>query len=403
MKKEDAKHYDVFCGVDVGKSAHFMVAQDACGTTLAQGPIAQDEADIARALKEASRKGRTLVVVDQPGSFGSLLVAVALDMGLSVAHVPPKDFHDLARLYGEDKTDEIDAGVLASAALSFPRRVHLVARRRPVQDELRVLVSCREDAVAERTRCYNRLHDLLERVCPPLEDLFAQDALHTGFARALLCRYGGPAGLKRAGRGRVRAWAAGLKGQANRGPAKVEEAFGAIGRMAVEMPAARVIEAQVKRTAARAMELEADIARLETEIAEITAGMPETAILRSVPGIGPVYSAAIAAEIGDASAFPDAAHLAAHASLAPVKRQSGKSLDKSRKPKKGNRRLKNAFLGSAERAVGCDETSEAYYKKKRAEGKNHRQAIRALARQRVNVVYALLSNGSLYEPPTRAV
>ena len=40
----------------------------------------------------------------------------------------------------------------------------------------------------------------------------------------------------------------------------------------------------------------------------------------------------------------------------------------------------------------------AYYDKKIAEGKKHRQAIRALARRRVEVIYALLANGTFYEP-----
>ena len=43
-----------------------------------------------------------------------------------------------------------------------------------------------------------------------------------------------------------------------------------------------------------------------------------------------------------------------------------------------------------------------YYDRKRAEGKNHRQAIRSLARRRVGLIYAMLSHGTLYEPARRA-
>ena len=51
------------------------------------------------------------------------------------------------------------------------------------------------------------------------------------------------------------------------------------------------------------------------------------------------------------------------------------------------------------RAIAKDGSWErAYYDKKITEGKKHRQAIRALARRRVEVIYALLANGTFYEP-----
>ena len=69
------------------------------------------------------------------------------------------------------------------------------------------------------------------------------------------------------------------------------------------------------------------------------------------------------------------------------------------RPRGGNRRLKNAFIQSAQRAIDCDEGARSYYDRKRGEdGKEHRQALRALARRRVDLIYALLSNGTFYEP-----
>jgi hypothetical protein len=53
----------------------------------------------------------------------------------------------------------------------------------------------------------------------------------------------------------------------------------------------------------------------------------------------------------------------------------------------------------------CNKTqqSEAYYRKKRAEGKGHHQAVIALARRRVDVLWAMLRDGQTYsERPPRA-
>jgi ADP-ribose pyrophosphatase YjhB (NUDIX family) len=51
---------------------------------------------------------------------------------------------------------------------------------------------------------------------------------------------------------------------------------------------------------------------------------------------------------------------------------------------------------------GC--VSRRFYDRKRAEGKRHTQAVLALARRRVNVLWALLRDGRCYEPapPARA-
>ena len=84
--------------------------------------------------------------------------------------------------------------------------------------QIKVLSSARDDCVAERTRCYNRLHDLIHQVCPPLEAVFEKKKLHNELEIRLLERYGGPRGFRRAGKGRCSKWAGSLKFQRTRGP-----------------------------------------------------------------------------------------------------------------------------------------------------------------------------------------
>ena len=86
----------------------------------------------------------------------------------------------------------------------------------------------RDDAVRERTRLYNRLHDLICQACPALEAVFAKQKLHNELELMLVARYGGPNGFRRSGRARASKWAGGLKHHKNTGPAKVGESFDAI-------------------------------------------------------------------------------------------------------------------------------------------------------------------------------
>lgn len=43
--------------------------------------------------------------------------------------------------------------------------------------------------------------------------------------------------------------------------------------------------------------------------------------------------------------------------------------------------------------------SRAYYDRKRREGKSHKQALLALARRRINVLWAMLRDQTLYQGP----
>jgi hypothetical protein len=55
--------------------------------------------------------------------------------------------------------------------------------------------------------------------------------------------------------------------------------------------------------------------------------------------------------------------------------------------------LKRVLYRSAFNCISHHERSEAFYRKKRAEGKGHHQAVIALARRRVDVLWAMLRDG----------
>lgn len=59
------------------------------------------------------------------------------------------------------------------------------------------------------------------------------------------------------------------------------------------------------------------------------------------------------------------------------------------------------FYLAAQVAAQHHSVSRQYYQRKRSEGKNHKQAVLALARRRLNVLWALLRDGRTFErrPP----
>ena len=112
--------------------------------------------------------------------------------------------------------------------------------------------------------------------------------------------------------------------------------------------------------------------------------------------MGLILTAEFLAEVDDIARYGSPDRLAAAAGIAPVLRAS-ESLSYKRRPKRDNRALKRVFYQSAYCAIGHHGKSRDYYQRKRAEGKMHEQAVVALARRRVNVLWAMLRDRRTYQ------
>ena len=145
----------------------------------------------------------------------------------------------------------------------------------------------------------------------------------------------------------------------------------------------------VKELATEALSAREARDRIDRDITELLANHPDAALIQSLPGMGVVMTAELIANIGDIRRFRSADALAAAAGLTPVLRQSGKS-HAIRRATGGDKTLKRVFFQSAFVAL-CHPESKAFYDRKRAEGKRHNQAVIALARRRINVIWAILN------------
>ncbi|MFI9080876.1 transposase [Streptomyces sioyaensis] len=103
---------------------------------------------------------------------------------------------------------------------------------------------------------------------------------------------------------------------------------------------------------------------------------------------GPRTAEFIAA-VGNIRRFTSADALAAAFGLAPVLAQSGK-VRYARSATGGDKALKRVFYRGSCCSIQRDSTARTYSDRKRAEAKRHHQALIALARRKVNVLYAIL-------------
>lgn len=121
--------------------------------------------------------------------------------------------------------------------------------------------------------------------------------------------------------------------------------------------------------------------------------------LHTIPGIGIIGAATILAEIGDISRFKNSFALVAFAGIDPTVRQSGEfNSTHNHMSKRGSPYLRHAIFLAATTCSFHNSPLNAYYKKKRDQGKHHLTATGAVARKLTTIIYAVLRDSKPYEP-----
>jgi transposase len=212
----------------------------------------------------------------------------------------------------------------------------------------------------------------------------------------LLTHYQTPAQLRRAGHKRIATY---LRNRSVKGSNKVaHKALAAARSQSVTLPAQEVASRIAAESAGELLALKGRIESIDEEIGQRFFARPEARVLTSLPGMGPILGAEFLVAVGDVRAFSSADRLAAYAGLVPAAHDSGKRLGNHRRMRGGNKTLKRVFYQSAFASLRSAPESRAFYERKRAEGKRHTQALIALARRRrVNVLWAMLRDGTTFE------
>jgi transposase len=120
------------------------------------------------------------------------------------------------------------------------------------------------------------------------------------------------------------------------------------------------------RLAADLAEVEARLAAVEAEIGRQLEALPEAAVLRAMPGVGPRVAAAVLAYL-PAAVWGDAKAAAAYAGVHPRREQSGRR-DRSRLSKQGHARLRRYLYVAATVAVRRDADLAAFRDRLRGRG-----------------------------------
>ncbi|NKY89918.1 IS110 family transposase [Nocardia veterana] len=385
----------VWAGVDAGKGHHWAAVVDETGATLWSRKIDNDETAILTAIGEIMSLAEEVHwAVDISGTASALLLALLAAHGLTAVYVPGRTVNRMAGAYrGEAKTDARDAYVIAETAR---HRSDFTVIDVPAQlaADLALLTAHRADLIADRVRMINRLRDVLTGIFPALERAFDYSA-HKG-ALVLLTGYQTPAAIRRCGHTRLTAW---LDRRNVRGADQVAAtALDAARAQQTMLPGEDIAAGIVADLAKQILALDDRLKRLDAQIRDRFRTHPQAEVIESLPGIGPILGAEFLVSAGDLAAYTDAGHLASAAGLVPVPRDSGRRTGNMHRPKRYSRRLRRVFYMSAQTSIIRPGPNRDFYLKKRGEGLKHVQAIIALARRRVAVLWALLRDNRVFTP-----
>jgi len=391
---------ELWAGTDAGKAEHHCTVIDNDGAKVLSRRVPNGEAELLQLLADVldlADGSPVTWAVDLNAGGAALWIALLVSHDQRLLYIPGRSVHHASGSYrGDGKTDAKDAYVIADQA-RMRRDLHLLQETSEIAVDLKILTARRLDLSADRTRAINRLRGQMVEYFPALERAFDYSASKA--ALVLLAGYQTPTALRRIGRTRLATW---LKNRKAYNPAKVADtAVTAAEAQFTEVPGEKTAAKMVHTLARKVMDLDEEIAQISSLIEERFRGHPSAEVITSMPGIGDMLGAEfIAATGGDLATFGSPDRLAGVAGLAPVPRDSGKISGNMRRPRRYSRRLLRMCYISAQIAARVCPESKLFYDRKRAEGKSHKQAVLALARRRLNVLWALIRDNRTFSAAT---
>jgi transposase len=388
----------VWVGIDAGKSSHHAAAVDAGGKRLWSVKVANGQRQVEELIARAAGSGAEVRwAVDLVSPAAALLLAILLSSGQKVVYVPGRVVHGMAQVFrGEGKTDAKDALVIADTARMRGDLAELAVTDDLVV-ELARLVSYRADVMADWVRGVNRLRELLSCIFPALEASFDYS---TRSALILVAGYCTPAEVRTAGAGGLAAylrehgaWAKGIDAMAATAARAAEQ-------QTVALPGEAATAMLVKKIARQLLDVDREVKDTDKLITSRFRDHPQARIIESLPGMGPILGAQFLVATGGRplEAFAGPGRLASYAGLVPVPKDSGRVTGNHRRPRRFNRPLRQAFYMMALSSLRTEGPSKVFYQRKRDENKLHTQALLALARRLVDVLWALLRDNRVYSP-----
>lgn len=383
-----------FCGIDVAKRQHTALILDHTGQTIHPAFAVANTRDGFDGLlaQLATLPEPVTIGLEATGHYWLALYDTLTTAGHTVIVLNPLQVHAYRQSgVRKRKSDTADAFWIAD----FLRIANLPAHTdaTPQILQLRELTRFRHHLTETIGDCKRKALTILDRVFPEYETLFSSVFLRS--SRQLLAEAVTAQEFADFDLAELTHWLQ-TASHGHFGSEKAQEvqlaARSSIGvgfladAVRIEM---RCLLEQITLLESQQQQLDEAIALLMTELPQF---------LTTIPGIGLVTGATILAEIRDIARFDAVEKLVAYAGIDATVYQSGQfTAEHAHMSKRGSAYLRRALWQAALVAMRHDPELQAFYQRKRAEGKAHGTALGAVCRKLLGRIYVILKEGRPYE------
>ena len=387
-----------YAGLDWADEHHDVVVIDETGKKLASKRVAHTKAgldELTQFLESFTGPQHRDQLACIAETNRGLLIAAILEAGFSVYPVNPK-VADRRRSASGAKTDLIDAYLLAKLGRAELADLRKLQPDAPTIAELKELTRDQDALVHIQTRLVNQLTACLKAYYPVALELFTK--LQQRSTLLFLQAFPTPAVAQAAS---VQEIAHVLKEAGHPTAHKVASKI----HETLRQPhlTADAITTRTKSRLALALitqllPLLEQIAAYEKEIERLFLTHADSQIFKSLPGAGKRLAPRLLAELGDdRTRYTDSSQLAALAGTAPVLYQSG-NYQKAHRRHACLKPLRNALYQFARTSRQQESWANEYYQRKRAEGKSHSVALRALSNVWLRILFRMWNTHTPYDP-----
>ena len=386
-----------FAGIDWADDHHDLVVLDHSGRQIASKRVAHTAAglaDLTATLEQncgSTLKDHLACIVE---TNRGLPITALLEAGFAVYPVNPKTV-DRRRNAAGAKTDQIDAYLLAKVGRADLADLRRLKPDSPLIQELKALTRDQDGLIQSQTRLVNQLTACLKAYYPVALELFS--TLHQRSSVAFLRAYPTPEVAHSASVDEiVQTLKAAGHTRASQVAPQLWQTLQLL-QLQADPVTTRTKARLMLALLAQVQPLMEQIAAYDEEIEHLFLMSADSALFTSLPRAGKRLAPRLLAEIGeDRTRYSDAAGLQALAGTAPVLFQSG-NYAKAHRRTACLKPLRNAMQQFAWQSTLQEAWALTYYQRKRAEGKSHSVAVRALANSWLRIIYALWRDGKPYQ------
>ena len=392
----EEERWPAFAGIDWGGEHHQLCVVNNSGRRQTQLRVTHDVAGLGDLRTELLRFGDRLPIAVERAE--GLLVEHLQTLGHVVFPVSPRIAARARERYkvASVKDDRFDAFVLADTLRHEHGHWRPLAVPSPLLAEIKALTRDRDRLLETQQAVESQLRMILEAYHPAPVRLFS--SVDRQITLSFVLDYPTPAVASRVKTTRMAGFLA-RHHYTGRQPAQVL-ADKMRANLLTASPGTVAGKSFSAQSFTRLLQLlNTQLAEFDDAVAAAVADHPDARIFASFPGVGPVTTAVLLAEIGeDRGRYPTDSVLLAEAGLAPVTRASGRSRSVRFRYAANSRLRETAMWWSYNSLKESSWASAAFREARDQRGQRYHRALRGLAARWMRVLWRCWTDGVPYDP-----